>query len=382
MIDNMNPFYITGRIPEAYFCDREEETAKLVRILTNGGNVLLTSPRRMGKTQLIRHFFEQPEIVGKYYTFYIDIFPTGSIGELTLFMGKEIFRQLVPFGKKISNGFLAALQSLSGSFGFDPMTGFPKFDLSLGDIRHPELTLEEIFHFLESADKPCIFAIDEFQQVTSYQESNTEALLRSYIQDMTNCHFIFAGSNRHILDNMFASHAKPFYNSADKLYLGEIGREVYTDFAVRHIHEEKRTVSPATVQKVYDDFEGHTYYVQKIMHEAFSLTKEGDEIDNGLTAKVLDAVLTESSHAFADQTAALSLNKKALLVAIAKERHAKRITSGAFIRKHSLASASVVQNACKALLEQQIITYGIDEKGQKNYSMSDLFFRLWILQQY
>ena len=159
-----NPFYITGIIPEPYFCDREKETTWMLRTLENRAHILLTSPRRMGKTQLIRHVFEQPSIKDNYYTFYTDIYPTTSLHELVLFLSKEIYSVLVPKGKTVLNTFLACLHSLAGSFGYDPVSNTPTFNIKLGDIRSPELTLEEIFQYLEQADKPCIFAIDEFQR--------------------------------------------------------------------------------------------------------------------------------------------------------------------------------------------------------------------------
>ena len=174
-----NPFYITGIIPEPYFCDRDKETAWIVRTLQNKAHILLTSPRRMGKTQLIRHVFEQPSIKDNCYTFYTDIYPTTSLHELVLFLSKEIYSVLVPKGKTALDKFLAGLHSLSGSIGYDPITGTPKFDIKLGDIHSPELTLQEIFNYLEQADKPCIFAIDEFQQIAAYPEKNVEATLRS-----------------------------------------------------------------------------------------------------------------------------------------------------------------------------------------------------------
>ena len=151
----MNPFYLTGVIPEKYFCDRKQETETIVTHLTNQENILLASARRMGKTQLIRHIFAQAAIREQYYTFYSDIYATSSLQELVLFLGKEIYRQLVPHGKKALNIFLGALRSLSAAFGMDPVTGEPKFNMQIGDIKTPELTLEEIFLYLEQADKPC-----------------------------------------------------------------------------------------------------------------------------------------------------------------------------------------------------------------------------------
>ena len=228
-----NPFYITGIIPEAYFCDREKETDKLVTLLENQSNVLLTAYRRMGKTQLIRHLFEQPRIKDHYYTFYIDLYATSSLREMAYFMGKEIYRTLVPGQKRSWYLFFSTLQSIAAGFSIDPVTGVPTAKLQLGDIHAPELTLEEIFSYLEKADKPCIFAIDEFQQIAKYNDPQVEELLRTYIQKMNNCHFIFSGSDRHILEQMFHSYAKPFYNSAKPVFLDVIPKDIYTDFVIR-----------------------------------------------------------------------------------------------------------------------------------------------------
>ena len=70
MIDILkNPFVIIGDIPEPYFCDREAETQKIIRTITNEGNIVLVSPRRMGKSRLVKHVFNQPEISEHYLTF-------------------------------------------------------------------------------------------------------------------------------------------------------------------------------------------------------------------------------------------------------------------------------------------------------------------------
>jgi AAA+ ATPase superfamily predicted ATPase len=260
-----NPFFITGIIPEPYFCDREKETQQLVRIVENKAHILLTSARRMGKTQLIYHVYEQPAIKTAFHTFYVDIFPTTSLHEMVLFLSKEIYSKLVPMGKRALNFFLSTLKSLAGSLGYDPATGMPSFDVKLGDIHNPELTLQEIFNYLEQADKPCIFAIDEFQQITHYPEKNVEALLRTYIQRMNNCLFIFAGSNRHILENMFNSTARPFYNSTEQFHLERITKEVYTNFIIQQTTDAGKSIIPEAASLAYNLFEGHTYYVHHIL---------------------------------------------------------------------------------------------------------------------
>jgi len=376
-----NPFYITGIIPEPYFCDREKETTWFIRTLENKAHILLTSPRRMGKTQLIRHVFEQPSIKDNCYTFYTDIYPTTSLHELVLFLSKEIYSVLVPKGKAVIDKFLAGLHSLAGSIGYDPISGLPTFDIKLGDIHAPELTLEEIFRYLELADKPCVFAIDEFQQIALYPEKNVEALLRAHIQKMNNCLFIYAGSNRHILENMFNSAAKPFYNSAEQIYLDCIPKDVYTAFANEQFSKAGRKILPEAVSLAYDLFEGHTYYVHNVLHNAFAYLNADKVIDESDIHEKLSNILEEKGRTFASVMNQLNFQQKETLIAIAKEGKARGVTSVAFVKKHALKSPSSVQYAISALLDKQLLTYQNEERT-KTYSVSDRFLEMWICKTY
>ena len=376
-----NPFYITGIVPEPYFCDREKETAWMVRTLENRAHILLTSPRRMGKTQLIRHVFEQPAIRDKYYTFYTDIYPTTSLHEFVLFLSKEIYSVLVPKGKAALGKFLAGLHSLAGCLGYDPVKGTPTFDIKLGDIHSPELTLEEIFNYLETADKPCIFAIDEFQQIAYYPEKNVEATLRSHIQKMNNCLFIYAGSNRHILENMFNSAAKPFYNSAEEIYLDSIAKDVYTRFIEEQFEKAGRRIASEAASVAYDLFEGHTYYVHNVLHNAFAYLNDGSTIEKSDIEKTLSDILEEKGHSFASVMNQLNYQQKETIIAIAKEGKAVGVTSIAFVKKHALKSPSSVQYAISTLLDKQLLTYH-NEGRAKVYRLADRFLEKWICQTY
>ena len=376
-----NPFYITGVIPEPYFCDREKETAWMVRTLGNKAHILLTSPRRMGKTQLVRHVFEQPPIKDNYYTFYTDIYPTTSLNELVLFLSKEIYAVLVPKGKAVLNKFLAALHSLAGSFGYDPISNTPTFNIKLGDIHSPELTLEEIFRYLEQADKPCIFAIDEFQQIANYPEKNVEATLRTHIQKMNNCLFIYAGSNRHVLENMFNSAAKPFYNSAEQIYLDCIPKAIYTGFAAEQFAKAARSITYEALSLAYDLFEGHTYYVHNLLHNAFAYIDSDKVVDETDIDKTLSDILEEKGRTFASVMNQLNYQQKETLIAIAKEGKVSGVTSARFVKKHALKSPSSVQYAISMLLERQLLTYQNEERT-KVYSVADRFLEKWICRTY
>lgn len=194
-----NPFVVTGKIDAEYFCDRKDESQKIDKIISNGNDLVLISPRRMGKTGLIRYCYDYKLTDEEYYTFFIDILHTTSLQEFTYLLGRKIYETVMPKSKKMMTAFIHTLKSISGQFGFDPISNTPTFDLSLGDIVRPELTLEEIFHYLEHADKPCVVTIDEFQQIAKYPEKNVEALLRTHIQGLSYCQFIFAGSEYHIM---------------------------------------------------------------------------------------------------------------------------------------------------------------------------------------
>lgn len=209
----------------------------------NQENVVITSPRRVGKTGLVYHCFNRPAVKEQYVTISIDILHTTSFQEFIKELGTAVFNSVAKRSDRLMKMFTATLRSLSGSFGYDPVHNLPTFDVKLGQISTPEYTLDEIFDYLEQADKPCIVAIDEFQQIMKYGETNMEALLRGRIQKLKNSNFIFAGSERRIMNEMFFSDKRPFFQSSALLQLEPIDLSVYTEFAVRHFQEAARILS-------------------------------------------------------------------------------------------------------------------------------------------
>lgn len=372
-----NPFIVTGKIAPEYFCDRVNESARLIKSITNGNNLVIISPRRMGKTGLIQFCYDKPEISAEYYTFFIDILHTSSLREFTYLLGREIYETLSPRSKKMTTLFIQTLKSISGKFGFDPISNLPSFNLELGDIERPEYTLDEIFEYLSQADKPCIVAIDEFQQIAKYPEKNIEALLRTHIQRLDNCHFIFAGSERHMMQTMFTSSARPFYHSADILELGAIPSEIYIPFVVGHFKRRQRKIKATDVNTIYNLFQGHTYYIQKTFNESFADTPEGGVCSMETIQTAINNMIDSNDTIFREILSNIPEKQKTLLYAIAKEGEAERITSAEFIKRHSLSSASSVQSAAKKLLGKDFIT-----EINKVYSVTDRLFAMWIKRLY
>lgn len=253
-----NPFVVGKFLSDRYFCDRVAETDFLRKQVENGRDVALISPRRLGKSGLIHHLFNQPDIREHYYLFFVDIYATSSLAEFVYLLGKEIYEVLKPLSTVWKENFFQFMTSLRVGFKLDPITGLPGLDLGLGDIHSPETTLDEIFSYLAQADKPCIIAIDEFQQIQTYSENNVEALLRTKIQQCQTAQFIFAGSKRHMMSNMFNSPAKPFYQSAISMGLEAIPVDTYADFAIRLFEERGKSVEREAIEKVWKLFDGYT----------------------------------------------------------------------------------------------------------------------------
>ena len=198
-----NPFLISGYYSPDYFCDRERETATMIDALYNGRNLTLIAPRRMGKTGLIKHVFyrlqeRQPDTV----TLYMDIYSTQNLGDFIRLFANTVLGRLDTVPQKALSRVAQFIKSCRPVFTFDELTGLPKATIDIAPASE-ETTLKEIFDYLQSADKRCYIAIDEFQQIAEYPEKGVEALLRSYIQFLPNVNFIFAGSKQHVMQEMF-----------------------------------------------------------------------------------------------------------------------------------------------------------------------------------
>lgn len=369
-----NPFVTNGYAGEHYFCDRVEETRSLIDLLTNGNNVALISPRRLGKTDLIYHCFDQSEIKDNYYTFLIDIYATSSLQDFVNALGRSIIDALKPFGKKALQRFLDVVASLRPDVTFD-VFGMPSLGVSMGSIDKPEVSLDEIFKFLEQADRPCIVAIDEFQQIASYSgNANVEALLRTHIQRCRNANFVFSGSQRHLMDNMFTSPSRPFYQSVTLMNLKPLDLGVYRDFAVGLFNDAGKVLLPEVVDQLYRDFSGVTAYMQRLMNVLFMRTSEGDTCTVDMIDLAVNYTLDMASDTYEALLRQIPEKQRNVFIAIAVEGEVENVTGGAFARKYRLPSTSSVNSAIKGLLAKDFIT----QAKSGGYQVYDKLFALWL----
>ena len=367
-----NPFVIGKYVDKEYFCDREKESELLVHHIVNGRHVTMMSERRMGKTGLIEHVFTNC-LSNDYETFLIDIYTCKNLREMVYLLANEVFKKI---SKKqpLLERLLSIVRSLKTTLSYNSVTGQPEFGFGLGEITQPEITLDEILNYLETSDKVCVVAIDEFQKIADFEEDNIEALLRTKIQHLKNTQFIFAGSERHLLEGIFSDPARPFYNSVVFMQLQPIEQSEYVKFCQRLFLLYDKNVSESLVSRLYDCFRGITWYLQLSMNEAFTMAERGGHVGEDVYEQILNHMVDSKRFTFEDRYASLTEKQKSVLLAIAAEFPKESIlTSQDFITKHNLKTASSVQTAVKGLTEKGILT---DNHGSKR--PTDLLFMLWL----
>ena len=367
-----NPFITNGYAGPEYFCDRVEETQHIMELLTNENNMALISPRRIGKTELIHHCFAQPEIQAEYYTFIIDIYSTNSVCDLVNMFGKAIIDTLRPKGKTVWEKFLMVLSSLRSEISFD-INGLPVWGVGIGNLVNPEITLDEIFTYLNQADKPCLVAIDEFQQITNYADNRIEALLRTYIQRCTNAHFIFSGSHRHLMAEMFTSAARPFYQSVTLMNLKPLDVGKYKEFASGKFEERDKHLNTEVVDELFTRFNGVTSYIQRVMNVLFLKTPTDGTCTPDMVEDAVNYNLSMASDTYETLLRQMPEKQRNVFIAISAEGEARSVKSGAFAKKYHLPSPSSVNSALKGLLEKDFIT----QEGDA-YMVYDKFFDMWL----
>ena len=371
-----NPFITYGYESPEYFCDREAETEQLMTLLCNGNHVALISPRRMGKTGLIEHCFVQPRMRNDFHTFLIDIYSTKNLQDLVYQLGHGIVRRLKPRGQAAVDKFLQVVTSLRTGISFDGQ-GNASWNLGIGDIKSPDFTLEEIFAYLQSADRRCVVAVDEFQTICHYPESGVEETLRTYVQHCRNAVFIFSGSQRQMMSEMFSSPARPFYQSVSLMFLKSVELSEYEAFAQHHFELRGRKIEDGVVRNIYERFEGATWYIQKMLNQLFANTPVGGTAALDDVEVAESQILAQNEEVYKDILFQLSIKQRDLLVAVSSEGRACQITGSRFIKRYHLASASSVQKAVAVLLDKQLLTH-----LQGVYEVYDKFFALWLRQNH
>lgn len=363
----MNPFIISSYKSPAYFCDRNSETETICSSVDNNRNIVLTSLRRMGKTGLIHHVFNQLEQKNNHLLFYIDIQHTRNIDEFITTLVNGLLRAKK---KSLAEKLFDFIKGFRPTVSFNSLTGNPEVEFGYTSLNQSKSTLESVLQYLDTLEKNVLIAIDEFQTITDYQEENAEAFLRAHIQHLNNINFIFSGSSTHLLQSMFYSHQRPFYQSADILHLERISEAVYVEFIIKHFSEQDKSIDAQLVKDCIRWCDGHTYYVQLLMNMLWGEGQE--EITDTLIKNTKYSLLKSRDAVFANYKRLLGDKQYHVLKAIAQNQGVKKPNSAEFINKYKLGAASTVSSAINALQDKELLYF---EKEQ--YKVYDVFLANW-----
>ena len=373
-----NPFFTGTDIPDAYFCDREQETEKMISHIRNGSHIVLKSPRRIGKSSLIKHVFRQKEISGRMNTLFVDIYGTKTAADFQTEFQNSLLRAPFAKGTRLKIEFESLLKGAYLDLGsLNTVTGqyqLPK--VGFAPSMMPRIPLPELFAFLENTDNPNLVVFDEFQQIEEYPE-RMAAILRSFVQQATRTCFVFSGSSRHLLTTMFQSSNQPFYKSAVPMDLDILSLGAYVDFCRSMFGLGGRAVDGDAVAFVYHLFSGETYLLQETMKETYTRTFPGGLADKETVLAAIGEMLSRKDTDYREIMNRLGNKKERnTLFCIASEGIASGMTSSSMLKKYDLDNASSVQNALVNLGEGKLNL--IDRIAKGTYVIQDRLFELWI----
>ena len=369
-----NPFILEPYKSKAYFCDREKETEEIVRNITNGRNTTLISPRRLGKTGLIfRVFDEMKERKLPYETIYCDISDTLSIEAFIKVISEAVVGRL---GKQQKiTAFFKTLKSVRPLLGIDPLTGSPQVSFTFADDNQKQSTLKEVLGYLESYPQMVVLAIDEFQQIREYGDVNMEAILRKHIQHLHNVRFIFCGSKKHTMTDMFTNAKKPFYESTAFLYLSKLPIPVYSAFIKEKFALAGKTIDDDSIGFIIEWTKDHTYYTQRLCNEVFSLS--GEAIGRKDIVTAIQTILDSERDRFQEIRRLVTRSQWKMLEALAKEGSVSQITSSAFLSKYKISSGPTALRNIKALMDKELVLVTTTD-DDTSYSVYNVFLSRYL----
>jgi len=373
MEKNINPFLTIGYDSKEYFCDREYELDILQKNIKNGINTTLISGRRLGKSALIYRFFEDVE-QENYVCIYVDINANTRLKDFTETLALAVFNRF-PQKRNIGRRFLDFLKNLRPVITYDVLTSQPEIHFDFVQPKAYEHTLHNLFQFLDNQQVEVIIAIDEFQQITYFPEKNMEALLRTFIQTLKHTRFIFSGSKKHIMLEMFNTANHPFFSSSQIMGLVEIPEDKYKTFIREKFAERNRSIDDEAIDFILSWTLRHTYYTQIICNGVFAGGKKNVTI--ATVKRVCDEQLNLQQVTFINYRNLLSPVQWKLLIAIAKEGLVAEVQAHDFLRKYAIGAASSAQKALIALLDKEMI-FTIETKGKTAYRVYNVFLMRWL----
>ncbi|QUB49197.1 ATP-binding protein [Prevotella nigrescens] len=356
------------------FIGRERETKRLLDNFKGGINVILMSPRRLGKTSLVKHVcnkLDDKDII----TVYLDIFGCKSEYDFYNKLATEVLKQTASKHELWFEEAKEFLYRLTPKISFSPEPN-SDFSISLG-ITPKTHTPEEVLQMAETIaikrKKRIVICIDEFQQIGEMANSKQiQARLRTVWQHQKHVSYCLFGSKHHLMSTIFLHRSMPFFQFGDTISLNKIATEDWVEYIVSHFADGKRTISHALAEEICKFTENYSAYVQQLAWLVFTLKEEGETVTEDDVRQAENDLLATNDILFMQMIEPLSEFQLNFLRAIASG--IKKDFGLSEVRKeYNLGSYSNITRLKTALLERDLI-----EKQNTELVITDPIFAKWL----
>lgn len=363
-----NPFSHSGVVTGEAFCNREQELKDLIYHGKNSQNVLLYSHRRMGKTSLVHQVMRQLDRQRpKIKSIYIDLYGSIDVKDFI----EAIFSGIAQIETKIDK-LLKLVSGLKLSGSVDPMTGQPSISVSLESSDRPNY-LDKAMDALAaySIKQKLLVILDEFQEIASYSEAGFEKRLRSHIQKHSNIAYIFSGSQKHILSQMFNTSDRAFYQMATSYPLKRIELKHYIPWAKAIFAKKEMALDDDIVGDVVARCDFQPMYIQQFFFELW----RRDEVNSEAIDAIEMKILARRENEFMLVWDSLTPNQRKALRLLAVTG-GQGIYYAESLHRFGFKSGSILKRALESLSSRQIVT------KNKTHHIHDAMLRKWVLRNF
>ena len=359
------------------FIGRERETKRLLDNFKGGINVILMSPRRLGKTSLVKHVcnkLDNKDII----TVYLDIFGCKSEYDFYNKLTAEVLKQTASKSELWFEEAKEFLYRLTPKISFSPEPN-SDFSISLG-ITPKTHTPEEVLQMAETIaikrKKRIVICIDEFQQIGEMANSKQiQARLRTVWQHQKHVSYCLFGSKHHLMSSIFLHRSMPFFQFGDTISLNKIATEDWVEYIVSHFADGKRTISRELAEEICKFTENYSAYVQQLAWLVFTLKEEGETVTENDVKQAKNDLLATNDILFMQMIEPLSEFQLNFLRAIASGIK-KDFGLSEVREEYNLGSYSNITRLKTALLERDLI-----EKQKTEWVITDPIFAKWLKQK-
>jgi AAA+ ATPase superfamily predicted ATPase len=369
----LNPFPLYGYFGPEYICNRENEKETIVSALRNGRNITLYAPRRIGKTALIHHVFHH---LPKWSCVYLDLQESFSFNEFTNSLLASILNAVSgnkPLLKKMQDWLLTLRPVMSAN----PHSGAIELEVDFKSEQQQRTSVREALAMLDQYG-PGVIALDEFQQIHSWniQPASIEGWLRSEMQALKNLRFLFAGSQLHLMSEIFTSAKRPFYSSTQSVVIGKIAPAEYTAFIQRQFKNHGYKIGKEEITSIIEWADGNTYNIQLLCNRVFSGAPKS--ISPHYINQSIMEIYEGYKLSFIALSNSMTKHQWKLLTGIAIEGKVYQPTGKEFIAKYELGTSASVLRALKYLTERELVYQYADTNNKNYYEIYDIVLMRWL----